>query len=301
MKRPLFTPFCWRQRLYLFSIILSVAISCATGPQESKESVATVCVEKLIPETIVTEEVLIPEEVDGQLAHRDVFLPEVSENIEVEKGLILEEVDMQLDKKNAALLVTNSGVEELAKESKGQRDDYEAILSVDEQFLVNKAGELLVSIAFEGNSDVPTVGKVQDTVCFPAHLVQYATVKPIAPGFTVDPVCRSCVKIDPSGSDFSFILTPNKKGSFKIGADVILYTSSPCETDGVPRTVHSLSVEVKVDRKENLELKLNEVFTVVWDSFIKFWKALVALLFGLFLYLIRRRIKAKTGYGQKED
>jgi len=68
-----------------------------------------------------------------------------------------------------------------------------------------------------------------------------------------------------------------------------------------PKTAATLSVIVKVDKKQLLVSKLQEMGTIVWNNFISFWSALIALIFAVLLFLIRRKLKRKTGFDDKKS
>ena len=96
---------------------------------------------------------------------------------------------------------------------------------------------------------------------------------------------------------YKFIEVANsyKKGDFSVSADIEMYKKEDCSDAAVPQSgVQTLSVQVKVD-------KVQELSDIVWENFKKFWGALVALIFGAVLFVIRRRIKKSTGYEAPEE
>jgi len=180
-------------------------------------------------------------------------------------------------------------------------DDYKVILAVDENLKMNETGELRVWIgAKDVNAKFPK-GVVQDVTTIPASIGQYAKITPYAPDFEVAPSEIKCIRIDPSGSDVRFSLKPKKSGTFKVSANIELYNSVDCTGTFVPKTAATLSVIVKVDKKQLLVSKLQEMGTIVWNNFISFWSALIALIFAVLLFLIRRKLKRKTGFDDKKS
>lgn len=175
-------------------------------------------------------------------------------------------------------------------------DDYQVVLSVDSNFKLNKKGVLKVWIGAEENKEVAQPGRAQDETSIPASIGQYAKITPFAPNFKVDPVEYKCVKIDPSGSSVRFTLIPTKKGNLTVSATIELYDNPECTGTPVPKSAAELKVLVVVDRKQKVSEKMTEMGTVLWDKFMIFWGALLALVFGFVLYLIRRKMNKKTGY-----
>ena len=180
-------------------------------------------------------------------------------------------------------------------------DDYKVVLETDENLKMNEAGELKVWIGAKDIIKIAAPDRVQDETLIPASIGQYAKITPYAPDFTVTPLEVTCIKIHPSGSDVRFTLIPNKSGTLKVSANIQLYDTPDCTGTAVPKTAATLSVVVKVDTKSEVMAKLGELGTIVWDNFLTFWGALVALLFGALFFIIRRKIKKKTGYDHPNE
>ena len=143
-------------------------------------------------------------------------------------------------------------------------------------------------------------GMAQDETIIPASIGQYAKIIPYAPDFEVSPSEAECVEIHPSGSEVRFSLKPKKSGNLKVSADIKLYGNGDCTGTSVPKTAATLSVLVKVDKKKVAANKLEELGTVFWDKFLSFWGALVALLFTLLLFLIKRKLRRRTGFNDNQ-
>ena len=140
-----------------------------------------------------------------------------------------------------------------------------------------------IVIITEAETTLPAVG-------------ESATVAPYAPSFDVDPAETQCIKIHPTGSEVRFTLTPKKAGTFEVGANVFLFNSPDCSGAPVPKTPASLSVTVQVDQKEMLRGMGKELWDVFWAKLLEFWGALLALVFALFLFLIRGKLKKWFGF-----
>lgn len=208
-------------------------------------------------------------------------------------------IDISVDDDTVAIAIEKT--DSTATSAPLKSEDYKVVLETDENLKMNEAGELKVWI---GGIDIvkPTLpDKVQDETLIPASIGQYAKITPYAPDFTVTPLEITCLRIHPSGSDVRFTLIPKKAGTLKVSANIELFSTADCTGPAVPKTAATLSVVVKVDNKFVLMSKLQELGTVVWDNFLSFWSALIALLFGALFFIIRRRIKKKTGYDDKDE
>jgi|GEM_PF-1962519 len=176
-------------------------------------------------------------------------------------------------------------------------DEYNVVLGVDETIKIpGIPGELRVWIGSpDYRPDFPE-RMAQDETSVPA-VGESATVQPFAPAFKIEPAETQCIRIHPSGSEVRFKLIPEKQGSFEVGANVYLFDSLDCSGSPIPKTAATLKVLVEVDRKEAFLEKVRELWDVLWEKFVEFWAALLAILFGLILFLIRGRLKRWFGYG----
>jgi hypothetical protein len=123
-----------------------------------------------------------------------------------------------------------------------------------------------------------------------------AHITPFALTFEVEPKESICMKIHPTGSEVRFTLKPTQKGIFNVGADVYLYESDDCTGSPVPKATTSLRVEVKVDHIGVITVYIKKFAEVFWEKLLKFWGAVIALFFGLLLFLIRGKLKKRFGY-----
>jgi hypothetical protein len=175
-------------------------------------------------------------------------------------------------------------------------DEYTVVLGVDETIKIpGLPGELRVWIGSpEYTPDFPE-RMTHDEASVPA-VGESATVQPFAPAFTIEPAQTQCIRIHPSGSEVRFKLIPQKQGSFEVGANVYLFDSMDCSGSPIPKTAATLKVLVEVDSKEAFLVKVNELWDVLWEKFVEFWGALLAIFFGLILFLIRGKLKRWFGY-----
>ncbi|KGL64011.1 hypothetical protein [Polaribacter sp. Hel1_85] len=182
-----------------------------------------------------------------------------------------------------------------------KRNDYIVILSVDSIININETGMLHTWIGLPNAKIEFPEGQVQDKTSIPSTIGQYAKIKPIAPDFEISGYTPGkCHKIHSSGSEVRFSIKPKSEGTYSVSADIELYDNSKCEGTPVPKTAKTLSVSVKINKEKEFSNKVTELKNIVWDKFILFWGALIALIFSTIIFLIRRKIKKKTGFEEKE-
>ena len=175
-------------------------------------------------------------------------------------------------------------------------DEYKVVLAADKQMKIpGLPGELKVWIGSPDYKPAIPAHMAEAETTLPA-VGESATVAPYAPSFDVDPAETQCIKIHPTGSEVRFTLTPKKAGTFEVGANVFLFNSPDCSGAPVPKTPASLSVTVQVDQKEMLRGMGKELWDVFWAKLLEFWGALLALVFALFLFLIRGKLKKWFGF-----
>ena len=175
-------------------------------------------------------------------------------------------------------------------------DDYEAVLDVTEKMELHQKGDLRVWIGMAHYAPEEESDMARKTTYFPADDGNYARITPYAPDFRIEPEESQIMRIVPSGSSVLFTIIPEKKGEFRISAKIELYDNPDFEGVPIPKTTNIVSVVVTVDPKVNLMDRLGQLGTVVWDNFLKFWGAVVALIFGALLFVTRKFIKKKTGF-----
>ncbi|MCG8411600.1 MAG: hypothetical protein MI739_09980 [Bacteroidales bacterium] len=186
------------------------------------------------------------------------------------------------------------------KKKKIKIRDYKTILAVDEHINMNETAELRVWIGAQKAKAKFHKGMKKDSSLISSELGQYAKIIPYAPDFEISPSQVECIKIHPSGSDVRFSLKPIKTGTFKVSASIKIYEQKSCEGDYVPKTTTTLSVTVEVNTKKVIKNKLCEAGDIVWEKFLNFWSALWVLLFGVLIFLIRKKLKKKTGFKDGE-
>lgn len=181
-------------------------------------------------------------------------------------------------------------------ENTNRIDEYNVVLGADEKIQIpGIPGELRVWIGSTSNKPDFPDRMVKDEASIPA-VGESATVQPFAPAFEIDPVETQCLKIHPSGSEVRFKLIPLEQGLFEVGANVYLYDSPDCSGAPIPKTVSSLKVIVEIDKKVIFSKKMNELWSILWEKFVEFWAALIAIIFGVILFIIKGKLKKWFGY-----
>jgi len=177
------------------------------------------------------------------------------------------------------------------KKYKEKYKEFKAVLGADPIITMpGPPGRLKVWIGIPAYN--PNFPKVMKQVVSPLPAVgTTARVTPLAPAFKVEPKESICMKIDPTGSEVSFTLTPTRGGTFDVGADVCLYDSINCSGAPIPKGTTILQVQVVVRHI----LTFYEVF---WETLLKFWGELLALLFAVMIFLIRKQLKRWIGFGK---
>ncbi|WP_055442318.1 hypothetical protein [Lacinutrix himadriensis] len=204
-----------------------------------------------------------------------------------------------IDTSNENTVINSGGVAQDTMLIKS--DDFKVILSVDSTIHKNETGILQVWIGASNIEASFPEGMVQDQTMVPSTIGSYAKITPVAPDFDVEYLTEDkCHKIHPSGSDVRFLIKPKMPGTYKVSANVEIYRTNDCNGASVPKTSKTLSVIVDVDTKKEISKKLQELLNIIWEKFLSFWGALIALVFAALLFAIKRRIKKKTDFDETE-
>ena len=177
-------------------------------------------------------------------------------------------------------------------------EEYEVVLEADKKMKVKSSSYFRVWIGADGYMPTPVEDLVRDTTTVYAESGSYAIVTPIAPDFKVEPDTAKRIPVKPTGSSAVFTLTPLKKGKLFVSASVVIYDKDGNED---PQSAQKLTVKVSSDFWGRQERHANDMENVFWDNFMPFFTALVVLVLGALLFVIRKYIKKKTGYDEKEN
>lgn len=191
-------------------------------------------------------------------------------------------------------MVTSSGPGEKAH-------DYKIGLDVDERIVMDHEGYVKVWIKPENKVPELRAGKVRDTVTVSAgEMKQYARISIFAPEFIVKPAEPKVTHITSDGASAVFSVTPKKEGSAEISAIVELFDNEDLQGLADSMT-ESVEVTVYIDGVEVRKNFFRELLDMTKKQFVPFFGALLAILFGLALYLIRKYLKKKTGFDENEN
>ena len=177
-------------------------------------------------------------------------------------------------------------------------EEYVATLTVTRKMKKSQHGDLIVSLGTEGYEPKHDDNFVRDTTRFSAEGDLWARILPHAPDFRIEPEGAKIVKLKPGRNDIRFTLYPKSGGTFSVTADVELFENPECSGIGDSKALETLDVKVSVEGWETFLKGLKELGKKAWKVFLDFWGALLVLLFGALLFVIRRIIKEKTGYGE---
>lgn len=212
-----------------------------------------------------------------------------------------------LDEKTAAILIgTKHGTAQPAPQSghqsepaaapapaaPGPHDAYKVVLAADPSITMpGPPGRLKVWIGVPGYKPNFPGGMTEAVGTIPIEAVT-AMIKPLAPAFKVDPPSSVCMKIDPTGSEVSFTLTPTRGGIFVVSADVHLFKSGDCSGIPIPKGTASLQIQVVVKH-------MTPFVDVFWDKLLAFWTEILVLVFAVILFLLRKQLRKWTGFGKE--
>ena len=257
--------------LLVFALLMSSLYSCNENKKKNKKEDDS----KVQPIDSIKDQKIDDDVVEFEITETDAIVTKEKEDPEV--------IDIVINDVDALISVD-------------PYDNYKVVMSTDSVINLGQTGILDVWIGSEEITYDGPDGTTKDNAIIPKRIGQYAKISPEAQGFEVTGDDGKCYKIDESGSNVRFSLKPLTAGKFLVSAKVEMYKTEDCSDPPVPKYVERLSVHVKVDKEKVRDQKVQELSDIVWENFKKFWGALVALIFGAILFVIRRKIKKTTGY-----
>ena len=309
----------------LSSIILIVVFLSLFSCGSNKENSATI--PDLKVEAPAVDEVP-PPELDGIKTSDNVTeepvgnIDEVVAN-EVDHVIYESEESNSMESPPVKTTSGSSGWGTASEPSPSVNKDFKVALLVDSVMYEGKAGSMVVWIGEKGVEIEASQGMAVDTKTIPGSLGRYAKITPVANDFEVKSAKEEdvsvlttiCHKIDPSGSEVRYLITPKEQGSYHVSADVKLFKTKGCTGESISKTAKTLTVKVVVNNDKENALKADEkaakekerkgkldvIEDVFWDKLTIFSTALFALIFGAILFVIRRYIKKKTGFQGGSD
>ena len=185
--------------------------------------------------------------------------------------------------------------------------DYTAISTItQEKMTLEETNKLKIWIGEEKESEKyrPKENNTMahDTIVFSSVKATYARITPNAPDFEVEPK-SIIVPIVSTGVEKTFTLKPKQEGTFFVSAEIELFDNQECTGIGTPVASGEVVVKVAVDNIGHFKKFLRRLGVEAGAQFEKFWAALLVILFGALIFVIRKFIKKKTGYsdGNKDS
>lgn len=264
--------FSYVKRILFAAFLILFIVGC--GPTTPKEEVE-----------VGSEEILEPSE-NNEDNTTVVDEPEVSVSDEDIVGSSVEPT------------VGDSNPSETAK-------DYKAISTVtQEKMTLEETTKLKIWIGEEKEAEKyqPKENNkmAHDTVVFSAVNATYARITPSAPEFEVEPK-SIIVPIVATGVEKTFVLTPKQEGTFQVSAEIELFDNKDCIGVGKPVASGEVIVEVSVDNMGHFKKFLRRLGSEFGSQFETFFAALLVILFGALIFVIRKFIKKKTDYNDDNN
>lgn len=179
--------------------------------------------------------------------------------------------------------------------------DFIAKLSASKRIYLDRKGQFFVWIGLEKYLPKKRKRMVDDTVVVPGKPGAYVRITPHAPELKLDKEYE-IVPLRERGVTVRFDFIPEKLGPCSIDAKIEVSDDPNNWENCYPiRPDDTLTVKVRVDRMEKIRTRLGLMDEEAWKAFQRFWAAFMALLFGALLYVIRKYVKKKTGYEEKEQ
>ncbi|SFG65365.1 hypothetical protein [Neptunomonas qingdaonensis] len=179
-------------------------------------------------------------------------------------------------------------------------EDYKVeVAASTELTLPGPVGELRVWIGSSLFDPQFPANMTSDSTSLPA-VGETAKVEAFAPEFVITPKEAQCIKIHPQGSEVRFQITPEKPGTYKVGANVNLFETADCSGPPIPRTTATLDVVVSVDLRGVAEEKGFTLLNVLWSKLLEFWEALLVSIFGVILFFMKDKLKKIFGSHKEE-
>ncbi|MDL2262199.1 hypothetical protein LJC11_01705 [Bacteroidales bacterium OttesenSCG-928-I21] len=236
-------------------------------------------------------------------------LPEVKEYaiLQLENNADVSDNPDNSESTNSVTIKPNSKDNAITETEKisDHADKYTAILDVEENLKKGRKGNMRVWIGIEELGEAPeeTKGMVRDSKKINKEIEGlYCKITPKAGDFTFDPEESEYLLVTPSGITKIFtVIPPDISGTYKISAELEFYKDKEGKELIHSKGSEYLEVVVSVDKEAIKEKRHEELSDEFWKKFKPFFAALIALLFGTILFVVRRFIKNKTGYDEKEN
>ncbi|MDL2227400.1 hypothetical protein LJC30_00740 [Odoribacter sp. OttesenSCG-928-L07] len=193
---------------------------------------------------------------------------------------------------------TANPVQTGAAPSETDIDEYEISITMEKKVYMNQTSNLSVLIGAKGKYDLKQEKKseIRDKTDVMGDIDiggMYAKVVLNANDFEIissDDEYK-CLKVYPYGTPFGFVLKPKKEGTFEIKANVYFYKDCNCVERAERGKISSNTLKIKVVVDE-----MTGVRGTIMNHVAEFITALVVLILGAILFVVRKFIKNKTGF-----
>ena len=275
--------FNFHPKFYVLLFLVSTILACNSKPENTKGAVSDTVSDQSQEEVGNSDEQVI-DHVEEPVVEFMVTADEVTEPESV--------LDIQEPKVYHSVPSPSPIIDD-------EKKDFKVVLSVDSVMYLGQSGLMQVWIGSEDAKVDFSDGMTQDATTVSSTIGKFAKITPFAPDFEIEAMnINVCHKIDPNGSEVRFGLVPKDEGNYRVSANIELYNTEDCTGISVPKAAKVLSVAVGVDMKKEISKKVHELESEAWDKFKIFWIALMTLIFGAAIFVIRRFIKNKTGYDE---
>jgi len=161
-------------------------------------------------------------------------------------------------------------------------------ITLDMNKSVKSAGQLRVWVGHPGYEPSTPAGMAEASrILETAAKADTARITPVFSdplAFDTEPKESKCQAVEPTGSEVTFAITPNKTGDFKVGASVELYQSPDCSGAAITKTAEPITVQVKV------AVSSKPFLQGIFDAFMKFFYEFLAICVAALVVLFRKKI-----------
>lgn len=181
-------------------------------------------------------------------------------------------------------------------------DQYSVVVDADKLIRIpGPPGYLKVWIGSSANKPAARAQSALAEKRLSGNPGQAVKVTPFAPGILEQPKEGDCTELSPEGAEFQYELSPKNPGTYKVGADVALYTTPDCRDTPKRKAADLVAVSVEISVTNIVKNGSDDIAASTWKGFLDFWTQAVGLLFALMLFLLRKRLFEWFGFKGKED
>ena len=188
-------------------------------------------------------------------------------------------------------------MESIPSSAEQKPQELKVVFTADSIMYLGQTGIMSIWLGAPDVDVAISQGMVKDEQNITSSIGRFAKIRPNADDFEItNHRANVCYKIDPGGSEIRFLVKPKEEGEYRVSAEIDLYETEDCTGISVPKTARILTVSVKVNMRKEFSQKIHWMEREAWEKFSVFWIALLTLIFGAAIFVIRRFVKKKTGY-----